>query len=345
MVKPSIALIFSAIVTLCLAGCVSIVENVEPKVIAVVSGDEKGSFWHGALAGAEDAALENGYAITFRGPESKGREAVEQQRNIIQLALDNQVKGIVIAAAGPGLKDLMEEADKRNMPVIQFDCGLSPLDLSRLKSEKRSPVVASVYTKDRKAGALAAEGMFRKVRRDITLSMIPYAVGVIQHDMSAAGEYRTQGFLERFRELADADPETAGKYELRLHKCVSGKSDTYIRAMNILKEQRVRAMFLTSQDVVEQIYDEICAHPGKYDYLVFTGFDGGRKQIQWMRGDIGAELLGSVTQDSYEIGYNAVLQCINGLEARGVTAFVELPGAWYDEDTLEEMISKNLVYE
>lgn len=345
MAKPSIALISSALLTFCLTGCVSIVENVEPKVIAVISADEKGSFWHGALSGAEDAALENGYAITFRGPEGNGREAVDQQREIIQLALDNDVKGMVIAAAGPGLMDLMETADDRNMPVIQFDSGLYPLDLNRLKNEKRSPVVASVYTKDRKAGALAAEGLFRKIRRDITLSMIPYSVGVIQHDMSASGEYRAQGFLERFRELAEEDPETAGKYELRLHKCVSGKNGTYVRAMNVLKEQRVRAMFLTSQDVVEQIYDEVCAHPGKYDYLVFAGFDGGRKQISWMRGDIGAELIGSVTQNSYEIGYNAVLQCINGLEARGVTAFVELPGAWYDEKNLEEMISKNLVYE
>lgn len=345
MVKSSIALIFSAFLTFCLGGCVSIVENTEPNVIAVISKDDEGSFWHGALAGAEDAALQNGYAITFRGPEHTGREGVADQKKILQLALNNDVCGMVVAAVGPGLMEEMEAADERNMPVVQFDSGLYPLDLVRLKNEKQNPIIASVYTHNRKAGALAAEGMFRKIRRDITLSMIPYVVGVIQHDMSPAGENRTQGFLERFRELADADPETAGKYELKLHKCVSGKDKTYVRAMDSLAEHRARAIFLTNQDAVEQIYDEIIVQPGKYDYLVFVGFDAGHKQISWMRSNLGAKLLGSVTQNSYEMGYNAVLQCINGLEARGVTAFVELSGAWYDPDNLEEMLSRNLVYE
>ena len=345
MVKSSVVLIFSAIMTLCLGGCVSIVENTEPDVIAVISKNDKGSFWHGALAGAEDAALENGYAITFRGPEVTGREGVKNQKELIQLALDNKVRGIVIAAAGPGLMEQMDMADSRDLPVIQFESGLHPLDLSRLKQEKKNPVIASVYTHNRKAGALAAEELFRKIRRDISLSMIPYVVGVIQHDMSAAGENRAQGFLERFRELADEDPETVGKYNLVLHKCVSEKNNTYVRALNSLMEQRVRAVFLTNQDTVEQIYDEICVHPGKYDYLVFTGFDAGLKQIHWMRSDLGAKLIGSVTQNSYDIGYHAILQCINGLEARGVTAFVELSGVWYEPENLDEMISKNLVYE
>ena len=345
MKKRSITLIFSVFLTFCLSGCVSVVENKDPKVIAVISKEDQGSFWHGALAGAEDAALQNGYAITFRGPETQGQEGLESQKKIIQLALDNEVCGMVIAAVGPGLMNEMETANSLGLPVVQFDSGLYPLDLVRLKNEKNSPVISSVCTQDRKAGALAAEGMFENIRRDITLSMIPYVVGVIQHDMSPSGENRTLGFLDRFRELADGDSETAGKYELKVHKCISGKNGTYVQAMNVLKQQRVRAILLTNQDAVEQIYDEICAHPGKYDYLVFAGFDGGRKQINWMRSDIGAKLLGSVTQNAYEIGYNAVMQCINGLEARGVTAFVELPGVWYDRKNLEEMIRKNLVYE
>ena len=328
-----------------LTGCVLVVDNTMPKVIGVVSKKDDSSFWNTVLSGAEDAALQNGYAITFRGPLEEGHDGVEEQKKIIDLALENEVCGLVVAGVGPGLEDRMEICHERNIPVIQFDSGLYPKDLAKLKKNKVNPVIASVYTDNVAAGELAAEKFFLAVRQDLVLSLIKYKLGVLQHDRTAAGEERCHGFLTRFEELAEADPETRGKYEIFVEKCVTEADNAYGKALDRLRSKGVRGVFLTNQEAVNQVYDQIQEHPNKYDFMVFAGFDAGKKQVAWMQQEEGARLLGSVIQNSYALGYNAVLQCISGLEARGVTAFVELDCEWYDLDNLQEMQDKGLVYE
>ena len=64
-----------------------------------------------------------------------------------------------------------------------------------------------------------------------------------------------------------------------------------------------------------------------------------------MKKTTGAKLVGSVAQDSYKIGYNAVLQCINALEEKEVSAEVAIAGAWWDATNVDEMVKNNLVYE
>ena len=97
--------------------------------------------------------------------------------------------------------------------------------------------------------------------------------------------------------------------------------------------------------MVNQVYELIEQSQGEYEHMSFVGFDGGDQQLSWIRSSSKPRLIGSVTQDAYQIGYQAVQQCVNALEARGVTAFVMLPGAWYDAENLDSMIARNLVEE
>ena len=332
-------------VLLSLAGCVPVVDNTQPRVIAVISKKDGGSFWDSVLAGAEDAGLQNGYGITFRGPETDGPQGVKAQRDLLDLAVSNEAEAIVFCAAGAGFEDKMAEIDRLNIPVVQFDSGLYPKDIAKLKMQKQYPVIASVYTNHYQAGALNAEHLFEAIRAEIARSMVPYAVGVLQHDMSTAGEERAQGFLHRFTELADADPDTKEKYTIQHVKCTSDPGKCYVDALDSLQKKGVRAVFLTNQDAVDQVYDAITDNPHKYDYMVFTGFDSGKKQLAWLKNPAGPRLIGSVAQNPYELGYNAVLQAVNGLEARGVTAFVEIPAHWYDADTVEDLLDRNIISE
>ena len=64
-----------------------------------------------------------------------------------------------------------------------------------------------------------------------------------------------------------------------------------------------------------------------------------------MKSQTGAKLIGSVAQDSYAIGYNAVKQVINAIEGKNVEKTVAIPGAWWDATNVDEMIKNNLVYE
>ena len=330
---------------LILTGCGIQVEETEKKFIAVVSKEDGGAFWNTVLIGAEDAALENGYGLTFRGPAEPGLSGLEEQRKIVELALENNASAIVLAAAGAGYDDLLIEAHNRQIPVVALDSGIYQSDLSKLKGKKQSPVVASVYLNNRKAAALAAESLYKEIRQDIILSRIPYAVGILQHDGSATGMERTQGFISTFTELADGDPETKGKFRFLVEACTSGAEDAYVKALHSLKRQGARGIFLTNQFAVDQVYEEIRGNRGSYAQMVFVGFDSGKRQISWIRDPHMPRLVGSVAQDAYLMGYKAVTQCVNALEARGVTAFVEIPGAWYDRENIEEMIGKQIVFE
>ena len=64
-----------------------------------------------------------------------------------------------------------------------------------------------------------------------------------------------------------------------------------------------------------------------------------------MKKTTGAKLIGAVAQDSYQIGYNAVMQAIAAVEGTTVEKEVAISGAWWDASNVDQMIADNLVYE
>ena len=332
-----------ASLTLALSGCVRVIDNKDQKVIAVVAKGQDTPFWNAVLAGAEDAATANGYAITFRGPDKTGKEGVQQQMDMVQLALDNGVLGLAMDTVGAGFDDMLMEIDERGLPVVQFESGIAKEDVHWAKVQKKNPVVASVNTENVQAAQVSAQHLYEAVRTEIEASQISYKIGIIQHDFSDAGEDRAHGFQDEFTRLAEANPQTAGKYEFLLIGCVGPFGRRYANALDQVWGQGARAVFMTSEEVGRRVYERIQEKPHRYEHIIFTGFDGGKEQVQWMRSSSGPRLLGNVTQDAYNIGYNSIIQCINALEARGVTAFVTIPGAWYDAENLESMLARNMV--
>ena len=103
---------------------------------------------------------------------------------------------------------------------------------------------------------------------------------------------------------------------------------------------------MSNEGVVKQVSDAIAANPGKYDGIIFTGFDAGTKQIQWIKkGESATKLVGSVAQDSYSIGFNAVEQCVFAIEGKDVKKTVDIAGQWYDKKNIDKLIKDNIVYE
>ncbi|MBO5891377.1 MAG: hypothetical protein J6Q30_01500 [Oscillospiraceae bacterium] len=150
--------------------------------------------------------------------------------------------------------------------------------------------------------------------------------------------------MDKFKELADADATTAGKYKIE-HEIKDGDANNaYVDALEALYEKGADAIFMCNEGVVKQVYDATQSATGKYDAIKFCGFDAGTKQISWIKATTGPKLVGSVAQDSFNIGYNAVMQCINAIEG-GTAKQVDIAGAWYDSTNIDEMIGKNLVYE
>lgn len=323
------------------AGCN---QAADTKTIAVVAKGESHAFWQSVKAGAEAAAKENGYTITFRGPASESAKDLPSQQEMVQTALSNNVDGLVLATIGEGFTDMLAQAYDKKIPVVQFDSGIWANDVTALNNQSKNPILSSVATSNRLAAALAAEKFFEAVKADIAAAD-KYVVGVIQHDETQTGIDRAGGFIDKFKELADADATTKGKYVIEKEVKPGDADNAYKTALEALYEKGAAAVFMCNEGVVKQVYDAITASGGKYDNVKFCGFDAGTKQIEWMKKTTGAKLVGSVAQDSYKIGYNAVLQCINALEEKEVSAEVAIAGAWWDASNVDEMVKNNLVYE
>lgn len=335
-----LTLFLSIVTAFSLCGC----NRTTEKTIAIVAKGESHAFWQSVKKGAEDAAAKYGYKITFRGPASESAKDLPSQVEMVQSALSNNPQGLVIATIGEGFTDLMKQAYNMKIPVVEFDSGLWDADINALNNAAQNPIVSSVATNNKDAAAKAAEHFYNAIKDEIANSK-NYPIGIIQHDETITGIDRATGFYEKFIELADTNSSTKGKYTIYKEVKPGDADNAYKTALEALYEKGVKAIFMSNEGVVKQVYDAIASAGTKYDNIKFCGFDAGTKQIEWMKKTNGAKLYGAVAQDSYNIGYKAVEQCIFAIENKVVTKIVDIEGAWWNKDNADKLIKDKLVYE
>ena len=315
------------------------------KTIAVIAKGESHAFWQSVKAGAEAAGAKYGYKITFRGPASESAKDLPSQMEMVQTAISNKADAIVLATIGTGFTDMLKTAYDNETPVVHFDSGIWAEDIAALDKANKNPLVSHVATSNYKAAELAAENFFNAIKADIAASEGGYVVGIIQHDQTQTGIDRAKGFEDKFKALADADESTKGKYTIAKEEKPGDADNAYKAALEALFEKGAKAIFMTNEGVVKQVFDAFGAAGDKYDAIKFCGYDAGSKQIEWMKSTKGPKLVGAVAQDSYQIGYQAVEQAVFALEGKEVTKSVAIAGAWWDASNVDEMIKNNLVYE
>ncbi len=340
--KKIIALLLVLVMAAGLIACAGDTDTDTKGTIAVIAKGESHAFWQAVKSGAERAAAEKGYKLTFQGPASEQPSDVPNQITMLQTALSNNVQGICLATIGSGFGELLTQAYDKKIPVVTFDSGLYSADDI---TEGKNPIVAHVATSNKAASNVNGEKLFESIKAEIAKATEadPYVIGVIQHDETATGVDRAAGFIEKFTELADADATTKGKYKIE-HEIKPGDGvGVYKEALEALYEKGAQAIFMTNEGVVKQVYDATLAAEGKYDDVLFTGFDAGTKQLTWIKENGTPKLVGSVAQDSVEMGYQAVLQCIIAVEG-GTAKDVAIAGAWYNAENLIDMLDKNLIY-
>lgn len=338
-------------------------------LIAVVAKGESHAFWKAVRSGAEKAGEEKGYRVTFVGPQGEDAKYVNDQKSQVTSALNAKPKAMVLATIGTGFVDELTRAKDASIPVVQFDSGVWADDIKALNDANKNPIVSSVATSNTAAASLAAEKLYENLSTEIA-SASSYRIGVIQHDQTATGYDRAGGFVNGMigkLKAADITFEVTGTSaqhnitagstsggKVKIEVLISSTGDT-AGSYTTLLEQLVtsgkpNAIFMTNEGVVKQVYDAIgAASANKYDDIKFCGFDAGTKQIDWIKDANGSyektPLIGSVAQNSIDIGYQSVLQAINAAEGKTITESVAISGAWYNKDNITQMIQDNLVYE
>ena len=309
------------------------------KTIAVIAKGETHAFWQAVKAGAEAAGKEFGYAVTFQGPTSESESEVPNQRNMVESALNTKdIKAIVLATIGTGFVDQLVSAYDKGLPVVEFDSGLysNGADIT----EGKDPTIGSVATDNKKAGGVVAENFYAYLKAQNVLAN-GYKVGVIQHDSTSTGIDRAEGFIEKIEQLAKADGITL---EINRQEKQNNAGE-YKLGLTALKEWGAQAIFMTNEGVVNEVFPEVKDNAANYKDILFCGFDAGTNQYDWIKdaGKTCALLVGSVAQDSYSIGYQAVKLAIAKLNGEKVED-VGIGGQWYNADNIDDLKAKNIFY-
>ena len=258
--KKLIAILLVLVMVAGLVACTPAQEG--EKTIAVIAKGETHAFWQAVKAGAVKAGEEAGYKVTFQGPTSESESEVPNQRNMVQTALNNpNVKAIVLATIGTGFVDELTTAFEKKIPVVEFDSGLyaNGADIT----EGKDPTIGLVATDNKKAGALVAENFYAYLKAQNVLTN-GYKIGVIQHDSTATGIDRAEGFVEKINELAAADSITL---DIQLEKKQNNAGE-YKLALSSLKEWGAQAIYMTNEGVVNEVYPEVKDNADTYKSIL-----------------------------------------------------------------------------
>ncbi len=306
------------------------------KTIALIAGGNEG-FWEGVKKGGENAAKEFGYELDFYG--YSGEIEDEVQKNDVKSSILKNVVGVAFAPLDEDYTDVLSLAYDKKIPVIQIHTEINIKDKDELQGVSKDSIVSTVLSTDTEAGALAAEKLFNEIKEDIKKSKKNYTIGVILSDNRSVKVNRANGFIEKFKELADTDKELKGKYSLKYEV-----DDDYIEAFEKLYKQGAKAFFMTEENIGGEIADYVFADKEKFKDLVFCGFDSGSKQIQWLKTTDGPKFIGGVAQNYSDLGYNAVRQCIIADEGGEIKSDIEIGVEWYDNENIDKLLQEGVVY-
>ena len=316
------------------------VQTQEPeKIIAVIGRGDDPAFWQIVKSGAEEAGEKAGYTVEFWSADVENQENARQQQKIMQQTLsDKNVKGVVLATMSTGFREELADAFNKGIPVVAFASGLSQngADITPGKD----PTVCSVATDNQAAATKAAENFYAWLKENALVKR-GYKIGVIQHDTTAEAELRAQSFVQKITELAK---QSGIKLETEV-QVAANRAGEYRNGLLKLQKWGAEAIFMTDQSVVEEVFSEISAMAEDYKEILFCGFGAGAGQYTWMKdaGQSYAKLVGSVTQDPYAIGYQAVecmLAQLAGIEASDLG----IAGVWYTAETIDQLKEENVFY-
>ncbi len=309
------------------------------KTIAFVGGNDNIGFYENLKKGGEEAAKKYGFTLEYIGIEDTEQSDSATHIKKLNSALENDPSGVVITPMGEGYGEVLSEFYDENISVVQIDT-VARDDIEDLEGKNKNPIVSTIITDYKQAGALCAEKLFEKVKEDIKKEESTYVIGVIEREDNDFDEEKAEGFIEKFTELANADESMKDKYKIET------ESETdYNESLNNLSEEKVKAVFITHPEIADKISDTVSAEKEKYKEITFCGFDSGAKQLKWLESEDTGEFIGGVAQDSYNLGYNAVEQCIFSIQGKELKPDIKIEGHWYDKTNADKMKQESMIFE
>lgn len=353
--------------TLSLVGCSTSSSSAKSgssgqKEIIIISKSFNNQFYQAAFKGAQDAASKFNVKVVTDGPDAESD--IPQQVEKVESAINKKPAAICIAACDPSsLTDVLSKAKSEKIPIIGFDSGIP--------GDTTGAVVATATTDNKKAGANDAKNLSEDSNFKSQLSKAttanPVVVGVLAQDATSGSiTQRVTGFVNELKtDIENMDGfkgtvDISGQQRWTIKSSSAAKvkivvtvppttsqSDIQSAASTILKTKNLIAVFGANQDGVNGFLsatadgNDLKRDTGKYKDLLVVGFDSGTTQRNAIKA---GEFLGSVTQDPYMMGYDAVQLAVEASEGKSVSD-IDTGSKWYNKGNIDSPDISKLLYD
>ena len=284
------------------------------KTIAVIPKGTASMWWEVVRKGAEKAGEEEGYKISWNGPEQENDR--EKQ---IQSVEDSLTRGAVALVLGPNdakaLVRPVEKAKASGIPVVIID--------SSLGTEKYDSFAA---TDNVAGGADAARRLGAALNGHGKVILTCF----IQN--SASTDDRAKGFKETLAKEFPGIELVAEQYTL------GTVEDARQKTVDMLtKHNDIDGLFAVNQPTSVGAYKALQSQKltGK---VKFVGFDSDPVLLEGIeKGEVDS----LIVQDPYKIGYTGVKTAVDILDGKKVEKLKPIPSMIVDKNNLEEQKKEN----
>ncbi len=328
--------------------------------IPVIAKGFQHQFWQNVGKGAEAAAQELGVTINFMGPTSESEIAA--QLDMISAELNKNPSAICLAALdSEAVTSQLLQAQENGIPVIGFDSGVP--------NAPEGTIAATAATNSYEGAAMAAEKMFEAEQFAENLKKAtadhPVLISVQAQDVTSSSIVaRTTGFCDKMKELCETvfpggvaitgfdkfNQECAGDMVVEINITIpptTSTADSQSAMQAVLQKSNLIAIFGTDEGKSNAVLaatsdgQDLDRENGKYKDVIFVGFDAGSTQKQAVRNQW---IYGSVAQDSFQIGYQAVDLAVKAISGETVSD-IDTGCVFYTHENIDDPEIADLLYD
>jgi ribose transport system substrate-binding protein len=333
----------------------------EKTYIAIISKGFQHQFWQTVNQGAQDAADQYGVEITFDGPPSESDISV--QIDMLNAALARNPQALCLAALDTeSVTEQLISARDKGIPVIGFDSGVP--------NAPEGSIVSTASTDNEAAGALAAEQLFAipeiKAAIEAATPDAPILLGAMSQDATSASVVgRTVGYLNKMWELvSEVKPgevaitghdkyntaSESGNVAVELNILVPATTnitDCQTTAQGLLQKKPLSA-FCSNEATVAGLLaattdgQDLDRENGAFKDVIVIGFDAGKNQKEAVKN---GWFYGSVTQDPYMIGFDAVELAVKAINGEQLEPIVDTGCQFYTAANMDDAKIAPLLYD
>ncbi len=330
--------------------------------IPVISKGFQHQFWQTVKKGAEAAAAKYGVDITFEGPPSEAD--IQPQVQMLVNAMAKNPAAIALAALDTNsVMDQLNQAIQRKIPIIGFDSGVP--------NAPKGAIHATAATNSYAAAGIAADHMFAAIKDKVMAATASNPVTIVDFNQDATSQSvtdRGKGFRDQMVKLITQagrskddirvqgnpayiapDSPTGGKaiiidVQVPASPRDTDATNTATAIMNRVKSSNILGIFCSNEGTARAVLtatNDGSALPTQYPGLIVIGFDAGAAQKAAVRNKY---FFGAITQDPYNIGYQAVELAYKAVKGEPV-ADVDTGAKFYDSTNMDQPDIAQLLYD